>query len=386
MRVIEQSIAATVVFLMVDSTSHITGINGVTPAVKLSKAGGAGATATGAVTAVDATNNPGWYKITLSTTETNTLGDLVLSATATGADPTDRLLVVELATLSNVDTEVDAIKAKTDNLPASPAAVGSNMGTVVSVTSGVTLASNQDIRNITGTLPNVTLAATQGSYAPAKAGDAMNLTSAYDAAKTAASQASVSAIPTDPLLASDARLNNLDTTISSRNATDPPTVAAIDAALSAAHGVGSWVDSGATNLAGIATAANVTASQAAVIAAMPAAPPTAAAIDTQLSATHGAGLWLAGGGGGYTAVDHNTGGTDNLRYTTAAGVGIDNGSIMAYVATAYAAGDFSNPVGATTTNSDGRWSAPLLLDAGVAYTLIFYKQGGYQITTVEVTP
>lgn len=40
----------------------------------------------------------------------------------------------------------------------------------------------------------VTLAATQGSYAPAKAGDEMLLTSAYDAAKTAASQTSVTTI------------------------------------------------------------------------------------------------------------------------------------------------------------------------------------------------
>lgn len=80
---------------------------------------------------------------------------------------------------------IDGIKAKTDNLPASPAA----------------------------------------------AGDAMTLTSAYDAAKAAASQTSVNAIPTNPLLTNDARLNNLDTTISSRLATTgytpPPTAANI---------------------------------------------------------------------------------------------------------------------------------------------------------------
>lgn len=236
MRVIEQSIAATVVFLLVDSTSHVTGITGATPAVKISKNGGAGATATGSVTAVDATNNPGWYKLTLTTTETNTLGDLVLSATATGADPTDRLLVVESATLSTVDTVVDAVKAKTDNLPAAPAATGA----------------------------------------------AMTLTSAYDAAKTAATQSSVSAIPTSPLLASDARLNNLDATISSRNATTPPTVAQIDTQLSGTHGAVTWVDSGATSLASIATASNVTAAQVAVIAALPAAPDNAG-IDTLLA-------------------------------------------------------------------------------------------------------
>lgn len=43
---------------------------------------------------------------------------------------------------------------------------------------------------------NSFLGATQGSYAPSKAGDAMTLTSAYDAAKTAASATSVSSMIT----------------------------------------------------------------------------------------------------------------------------------------------------------------------------------------------
>lgn len=68
---------------------------------------------------------------------------------------------------SDVGLSVAAIKAKTDNLPADPAAVGS----------------------------------------------AMTLTSAYDAAKTAATQVSVNAIPTAPLLAA--------------NYTAPPSVSAI---------------------------------------------------------------------------------------------------------------------------------------------------------------
>lgn len=42
---------------------------------------------------------------------------------------------------------------------------------------GVTLAANQDVRNVSGTLPAVTLATSQPNYAPAKAGDAMTLTS-----------------------------------------------------------------------------------------------------------------------------------------------------------------------------------------------------------------
>lgn len=94
----------------------------------------------------------------------------VKAETATIVADTNELQT-DLTNGGRLDLLVDAIKAKTDNLPASPAAVGS----------------------------------------------AMTLTSAYDAAKTAASQTSVNAIPTNPLLTNDARLANLDATISSRS-------------------------------------------------------------------------------------------------------------------------------------------------------------------------
>lgn len=55
-----------------------------------------------------------------------------------------------------------------------------------------------DLDTITGS-DGVTLATTQGNYAPAKAGDAMALTSTYDAAKTAASASDVNAQVADVL-------------------------------------------------------------------------------------------------------------------------------------------------------------------------------------------
>ena len=82
-----------------------------------------------------------------------------------------------------------------------------------------------------------------------------------------ATSAEVGDIPTNPLLTTDARLNNLDATVSSRstfdastdqvvssnmrgtdgaNTTTPPSVAEIDAQLSNSHGNGSWEDQGAT--------------------------------------------------------------------------------------------------------------------------------------------
>jgi hypothetical protein len=60
-------------------------------------------------------------------------------------------LQTDLTNGGRLDLLIDAIKAKTDNLPASPAAVGSNMGSVTSVTgavgsvtAGVTVTTNND--------------------------------------------------------------------------------------------------------------------------------------------------------------------------------------------------------------------------------------------------
>jgi len=105
----------------------------------------------------------------------------VKAETATIVADTNELQT-DLTNGGRLDLLVDAIKAKTDNLPAVPAAVGSEM----------------------------------------------TLTAAYDAAKTAASQSSVNSIPTNPLLTNDARLNNLNATIASRLAADNYTAPAND--------------------------------------------------------------------------------------------------------------------------------------------------------------
>ncbi len=79
------------------------------------------------------------------------------------------------APVGTIDTIVDAIKAKTDNLPASPAAVGSEM----------TLTSAYD-----------------AAKTAAQPGDAMTLTSTYDAAKTAAQ-------PGDAMTLTSAAIDNI---------------------------------------------------------------------------------------------------------------------------------------------------------------------------------
>lgn len=82
---LKQSTAYTRAFLMVDSSDHVTGKTGLTVAVTLSKAGGSFASAGGTVTEISS----GWYNIALTTTDTNTLGELAYHCTSTGADPTD---------------------------------------------------------------------------------------------------------------------------------------------------------------------------------------------------------------------------------------------------------------------------------------------------------
>jgi hypothetical protein len=79
---ITQSSTPVIIFLLVDSDDSRTAATGLTPAVTLSKAGGAFAAATNAVTEISG----GFYKVTLTAGETGTIGPLTVIATATGAD------------------------------------------------------------------------------------------------------------------------------------------------------------------------------------------------------------------------------------------------------------------------------------------------------------
>jgi len=85
MALLKQSTTYTRAFLMVLSSDHVSAATGKTVTVNLSKAGGSFAAAGGTITEVA----NGWYKIALTTTDTNTLGDLAFDCTATSCDNTD---------------------------------------------------------------------------------------------------------------------------------------------------------------------------------------------------------------------------------------------------------------------------------------------------------
>ncbi len=70
---------------LTDSADHVTGKTGATLAITISKDGAAFASISPTVTE----RGNGWYNIALTTGNTDTLGDLVLRATASGADPID---------------------------------------------------------------------------------------------------------------------------------------------------------------------------------------------------------------------------------------------------------------------------------------------------------
>lgn len=96
-------------------------------------------------------------------------------------------------------------------------------------------------------------------------------------------------------------------------------------------------------------------------------------------------IQLPDGHDGRIAVDHNTGGTDAMRYIDEEGAGIAGATIRAYVTEDYDAGVYDLRA-KTVTGDDGRWKTPLYLSDGVPYTIVFEKDGEYGPDTQEVTP
>lgn len=84
----QSSTEAALLFFLVSSSDHITGLTGATPTVTISKAGAAFASPSGTVSEIA----NGWYKVAANATDTGTLGPIALHATATSADPFDGII------------------------------------------------------------------------------------------------------------------------------------------------------------------------------------------------------------------------------------------------------------------------------------------------------
>jgi hypothetical protein len=78
-------------------------------------------------------------------------------------------------------------------------------------------------------------------------------------------------------------------------------------------------------------------------------------------------------GTGSIAIDQNTGGADNLRYVTTAGVGVENANVLIYLATDWPENP-ANVQATATTGANGRWLAPAFVNTGT-YVAVFSKIG-----------
>lgn len=95
--------------LMVNDTDHVTGETGLTLTITASKNGAAFASISPTVTE----RGDGWYSLALTTSHTDTLGDLALHITSSGADPTDVVWQV-VADLPGASVGSLATQAKAD--------------------------------------------------------------------------------------------------------------------------------------------------------------------------------------------------------------------------------------------------------------------------------
>lgn len=107
-RVIKQSTTYPLMVFMSDSADHITGKTSLTLTITASKAGAAFASISPTVTE----RGSGWYNIDLTTTHTNTIGDLSLHITASGADAVDMVVQVRSLVLGD-DQPVNASSVRT---------------------------------------------------------------------------------------------------------------------------------------------------------------------------------------------------------------------------------------------------------------------------------
>lgn len=116
MRRLIQATAKNVMLLMVDSTDHVTGKTGLTLTVTASKDGGA----FGSISPTVTDRGNGWYSLALTTSHTDTLGDLALHVTGAAADPSDVIMSVEAAVVDANVVQVIGYTVTGDGSDANP--------------------------------------------------------------------------------------------------------------------------------------------------------------------------------------------------------------------------------------------------------------------------
>jgi hypothetical protein len=325
-------------FLLVSSSDGNSPVTGATPAVTLSKCGGSFAAPAGAVSEIGS----GWYKVAPNATDSNTLGPLILHATASGAYNVDVAFSVvgydpQSATnlgLSQIDTNVGSRAAPGAQMDLVNAP---NSTAIAAIQNGLAAAANLATANT-----NIAAIESQANKIGTNSGDSP---------AQQAAQATIS--------------GNLDTTVSSRLAASayaaPPTVSQLAAGV-----LKTPANLLATDSSGNVAANNLPTDyqQRGVAVTLPTPAPTG------YGSTGGSGGG-SGSGTGPIAINQNTGGTDNLRYVDSTGNGVEGASIIIYLATDWP-GNPTNAQATSTTGPDGRWLAPAFVNHGT-YVAVFTK-------------
>ena len=182
-------------FLLLDQLGG--GISGQTPSVFLRQDNGSFSAASGSVAEVDGTNYPGLYQITLTAAECNcnvltiavslpdgqdrAILDVVYPVTTGGATP------AEIWQYSGGRTVTNTIPTASDNAAAVWGAQTKEITGAVTInaTQASTLATAAALTTVGDNVAAVKAKTDNLPATPAATGDAMTLTSAYDAAKTA---------------------------------------------------------------------------------------------------------------------------------------------------------------------------------------------------------
>lgn len=128
--------------MMVQSSDHVTALTGASPTVTLSKNGGVFASPSGTVSEIGS----GWYKVAGNATDSNTLGPLILHATAASGDPADALF-----TIIGADP-FDGVRMGMTALPNAAAAASGGLLTAGTGSNQLnTTSGGVDVRSILGT-------------------------------------------------------------------------------------------------------------------------------------------------------------------------------------------------------------------------------------------
>ena len=129
MRRLQQSTSRVVMLKVFLTSDHITAATGKTVAITISKNGAAFANPNaGATNATEVSS--GWYKVTLDTTDTNTVGDLVVRGTAAACDDSEQVLNVESSVAQTGDSYaiLNSAHAEPTGVPAADATLPNKIG------------------------------------------------------------------------------------------------------------------------------------------------------------------------------------------------------------------------------------------------------------------